>query len=86
MYMLMSVMLCLCIVSRVAWISSVCVGSRGRDATISGVVFVKGMCLWMMVMRPPPPPRVRSCLSVVYPGNFGVYCRGVSLVSWISAM
>ena len=72
MYMLINVMLCLCMVSRVACSSSVSVGSLGRDATISGVVLVKGMCLCMSVMRPPPPPRVLSCLSVVYPGNFGV--------------
>lgn len=72
MYVFMKVMFCLCMVSRVACSSMVCVGSRGRDAIISGVVLVKGMCLCMSVMRPPPPPRVLSCLSVVYPGNFGV--------------
>ena len=70
--MLMKLMFCLCIVSRVDWSSSVCVGSGGREADNWAVVLVKGMFLSTRVMRPPPPARVLSCLSVVYPGNFGV--------------
>ena len=82
----MSVMFCLWSVSRVAWSSSVCVGSLGREAAISWVMLVKGRGFCMSVTRPPPPPRVLSCLSVVYPVNFGEYDRVVSFVSWIRAM
>lgn len=55
-------------------------------ASVCGVVFVKGMSLLTNVMRPPPSPLLRSSLSVVYPGNFGVFWFGLSLVSWIAAM
>ena len=67
-----------------SWMRVVCissVGSCGILACISAVVFVKGMDLCISVMRPPPPRVSRSCLSVVYPGNFGVNLPGVSLVS-----
>ena len=41
------------------------VGSRGSDAVISDVAFVKGIPLRTRVIRPPPPPRPLSSLSVV---------------------
>ena len=69
-----------------AWSSSDWVGSLGREASISGVMFVKGMCLCTRVMRPHFPPLVRSCLNVMCPEKFGVYCFEVSLVSWTKAM
>ena len=70
---------------RVVCISRVWVGSEGRAAIVWGVVSVNGMSLWMKVIRPPPPPRVRSRRVVVYPGKRGVWCLGLSLVSWIKA-
>ena len=50
------------------------------------VVCVKGIALWMSVMRPPPPALCLSLLRVVYPGNFGVSEVSLSLVSWMAAM
>ena len=86
MYMLTSVMFCFCMRSVVDWSSSVLVGSGGRDATVWAVVLVKGMWCFTRVMRPPPPPRDLSRLSVVYPGNLGVWWyRVLSLVSWMTA-
>ena len=63
--MLMRLMFCLCILSVVDWSSSVFVGSGGRAAAIWAEVLVKGMPFRTRVMRPPPPPVVLSCLSVV---------------------
>ena len=37
----------------------------GSDPIISEVAFVKGIPFRMKVIRPPPPPRCLSCLSVV---------------------
>ena len=72
-------MLAMCMVCLCSCIFIVCVskcGSCGMFAWVCAVVFVKGMSLCISVMRPPPPPVARSCLSVVYPGNFGVFLLG----------
>ena len=67
---------CLCSWIRVVCISSVFDVSEGMFARVCEVVFVKGRSLWIRVMSPPPPPRCLSCLSVVYPGNLGVFFCG----------
>ena len=63
--MLFSLMFCLWTLIVVAGSSRVLVGSGGSDAVIWGVVFVKGIPFRMKVIRPPPPPRRLSYLSVV---------------------
>ena len=50
------------------------------------VVLVKDTFLCMRVIKPPPSPVCLSCLSLVKPGNFGVLCLSLSMVSCMSAM
>ena len=56
--------------------------SAGRCARVCVVVLVKGMseCI-SVIISPPPSPVCLSCLSVVYPGNFGVLSFCFSFVS-----
>ena len=53
---------------------------------VCGVVLMKGRSRWMRVINPPPWPLCLSCLSVVYPGNLGVFFVCLSLVSWMVTM
>ena len=41
--------------------------------TVWAVVLVKEIWCFTRVMRPPPPSKGLSCLSVVYPGNLSVF-------------
>ena len=65
-------------VSSAVMCSSVCVYCLG--------VLVKLASLCINVISPPPSPVVLSFQSVVYPGNLGVLCLSLSLVSWMAAM
>ena len=82
-YILAMLMSCLCTLIRVVWSS---VYSSGLVlASVCSVVCVKGMLLFMSVMRPPPPALCLSFRRVVYPANFGVCVVLLSLVSWMTA-
>ena len=59
---------------RSASISTVFVGSGGRAAIGSALVFLKEIILCTREMRPPAPPCVQSNLIVVWFGNFGLWC------------
>ena len=63
--MFMKLSCCFCSWILVDCSSSVCVGSDGRLARVCAVVFMKGRSRCISVIRPPPPLRCLSCLSVV---------------------
>ena len=64
----------------------VCVSPAGMCPSVCLVVLVKGTSLCISVISPPTSPVVLSFWSVVNPGNLGVLCLSLSLVSWMTVM
>ena len=81
--MFVRLMSCLC---RWILLCSSSVSSAGTSSTVCLVALVKGMSLCISVISPPPSPVVLSFRIVVYPGNLGVLCLSLTLVSWMAAM